>query len=291
MPASDTLSLPPLPPREPDSHKGSFGSVLVAAGSRRYPGAAVLTALGAGRAGAGLVRLALPAGIVETVVPAAPFATVRPCPETDDGGLARAACDEILDEAGTCRAAVIGPGLGQAPGTAELLAELLPRLPIPLALDADGLNLLGAAGLATLAGRPAVTVLTPHPGEFARLTGQPAPQGAGPRRQAAEALARQAGVVVVLKGHGTVTTDGRRTRVETAGNPGMATGGMGDVLSGVLGALLAVVPDAAEAAALSVRLHALAGDLAAEELGQEAVLPEDVARLLGQALARHRVGG
>jgi NAD(P)H-hydrate epimerase len=284
------LELPALPARTADSHKGTYGSVLIVAGSRRYPGAAVLAALGAGRAGAGLVRLALPAGIVPAVVPAVPFATVRPCAETAEGGLAHAALAEILDEAGACTAVVVGPGLGQADGTQRLLAELLPALTLPLALDADGLNMLAQLGLETLAARRAPTVLTPHPGEFARMSGAPAPS-ADARTPAAVRLARRTGSVVVLKGHGTVVTDGRRARTEPAGNPGMATGGMGDVLAGALGALLAVIPDPAQAAALAVHVHALAADACAAELGQDALLPEDVAKRLGAALAACRRSG
>ena len=285
----EPLPLPELPAREPDSHKGTYGSVLVVAGSRRYPGAAVLTALGAGRSGAGLVRLALPRGIVASVLPAIPFATVLPCSETAEGQLAAAALGEILGEAEVCQSAVIGPGLGQSEETGRLLHELLPALELPVVLDADALNLLARGGLDVLRRRHAATILTPHPGEFSRLTGYDAPARGERVAQAAE-LARRTGCVIVLKGHGTVTTDGRRSRTETAGNPGMATGGMGDVLAGSIGALLAVIPDPAAAAALAVRAHARAGDMAATDLGQEAVLPEDVTRRIGLALAAHREG-
>jgi NAD(P)H-hydrate epimerase len=290
----EVLEAPALPERATDSHKGTYGTVLIVAGSRRYPGAAVLAALGAGRAGAGIVRLALPAGSVPAVVPAVPFATVRPCAETAEGGLSHAALAEILDAAAGCHSVVLGPGLGQAAETKRLLADLLPALALPLVLDADGLNLLAELGLDALAARKAATVLTPHPGEFVRLAGGPTPRGEA-RLPAAAALARRTGAVVVLKGAGTVVTDGRRARTESAGNPGMATGGTGDVLAGALGALLAVVPDllpdAAGAAALAVRIHALAGDAAAAELGAEALLPEDVALRLGAALAACRRSG
>ncbi len=286
----DRLALPALPERAVDAHKGSFGSVLVVAGSRRYPGAAILAALGAGRAGAGIVRLALPAGCVPAVVPAVPFATVRPCAEDAAGGLARGALDEIVDEAGACRSVVLGPGLGRQAGTQALVAELLDALALPAVLDADGLYAVATLGLDVLARRRAPTVLTPHAGEFARLTGGAAPVGEA-REQAAAELARRSGAIVVLKGPGTVTTDGRRARIETAGNPGMATGGMGDVLAGAIGALLCVLPDAAGAAALGVHVHARAADLAAAVSGPEGLLPEDVARGLGPALAAHRRSG
>lgn len=289
MKGLEPLPLPVLPAREADSHKGTFGSVLVVAGSRRYPGAVVLVALGAGRSGAGLVRLALPRGIVPSVVPAVPFATVLPCAETEAGELAAAALPDILAEAESCQSAVIGPGLGQSEETGRLLFALLPALAMPVVLDADALNLLARGGLDVLRQRREATILTPHPGEFARLTGLDAP-ARNERSAAAAELARRTGCIVVLKGHGTVTTDGRRGRTETAGNPGMATGGMGDVLAGSIGALLAVVSDPASAAALAVHAHARAGDMAATELGQEAVLPEDVTRRIGLALAAQRDG-
>jgi NAD(P)H-hydrate epimerase len=287
MEASLPLTLPSLPERAPDSHKGDYGSVLIAAGSRRFPGAAALVALGAGRAGAGLVRLALPREIVPAVLPAAPFATVLPCEQTEAGGLSADAAEAILAEAEGCTSVVIGPGAGTEDSTGELLTTLLARLDLPVVLDADGLNLLAAGGVEALAGRSAPTVLTPHPGEFARLAGgeRPAPEERVP---AAVELARRTGAVVVLKGQGTVVTDGRRAYVEPAGNPGMATGGMGDVLAGVIGALLGVLPDPAEAAALGVHAHAVAGDLAAAEQGEEGLLPEDVAARIGLALAAHR---
>lgn len=282
------LLLPTLPPRAPDTHKGTYGSVLVVAGSARYPGAAVLAALGAARMGAGLVHLAVPAPVVPDVLPAVPFAIIERLPAGGDGELtARAgdALDEVLARAG---AVVLGPGLGTGTGAATLVARLIAEVRAPLLLDADALNLVAARGVSCLAGRAGPTVLTPHPGEFGRLAGGDPPAGDQARSAAAAALARLSGAVVVLKGHHTVTADGRRLRVETAGNPGLARGGMGDVLAGAMGTLLAQLGDPAAAAALAVRLHALAGDLAAQDLGEESVLPEDVARLLGRAAALHR---
>ena len=277
------LTLPAIPERAPDSHKGTYGSVLIVAGSRRYPGAAILAALGAGRAGAGLVNCALPEGVVAAVVPAVPFATVVGCPQTSSGGLSAAAADPIVAASFAANAAVLGPGLGEDADTGTLVAALLERLALPLVLDADGLNHVARLGLDVLRRRTGVTVLLPHPGEFARLTGGETP-GGPERRARAAALARDTGCVVVLKGHGTVVTDGARLYVETAGNPGMAVGGMGDVLAGVTGALLARSSAPAEAAALAVHLHALAGDLGAQELGQEALLPQDVALRLGRVM-------
>lgn len=279
----EPLPLATLPPRPADTHKGSYGAVLIAAGCRAYPGAAILAALGAGRGGAGLVRLGLPEGLVAEVLPAVPFATVVRCPADDQGGLAAAAVEPLLAVADEVDAVVLGPGWGRGPGAAVVLEALVPALGAPLVLDADALNLLADGRLDLLAERPGPTVLTPHPGEFARLTGAPAPASPTARVTDAAALARRTGAVVVLKGSGTVTSDGRRTRVEPAGNPGMATGGSGDVLAGLTGALLARLPgDPAATAALAVHRHALAGDLAAAELGQEGLLPTDLAERLGR---------
>jgi NAD(P)H-hydrate epimerase len=277
------LTLPALPVRAPDSHKGDHGTVLVVAGSRRFPGAAILTALGAGRAGAGLVRCALPAGCLPCVVPAVPFATVLPSPEGEGGGLAEAAAEIIVAASFAADVLVLGPGLGDDDGTGRLVRQLLERVALPVVLDADGLNHVARLGLDVLRERHEPTVLLPHPGEFARLGGGTVP-AADERVDRAAALARDTGCVVVLKGRHTVVTDGARVYVESAGNPGMAVGGMGDVLAGVTGALLARIPAPAEAAALAVHLHALAGDLGTAELGEESLLPEDLALRLGRVM-------
>jgi NAD(P)H-hydrate epimerase len=241
----------------------------------------VLAALGAGRGGAGLVRLAVPERILPWVVPAVPFAIVLPGRGDGAGRLSAADADAIVEAASAAQALVLGPGLGDDPATGDLVAALLQRVSAPVVLDADGLNHVARLGLGLLSGRSGVTLLTPHPGEFSRLAGGGTPKDDDRAPRAAE-LARRTGAVVVLKGHRTVVTDGARLYVESAGNAGMATGGMGDVLSGLLGALLAVRSGPAETAALGVRLHALAGDLAAQELGEAAVLPEDVALRLGR---------
>ena len=298
------LQMATLPARLDDSHKGSYGTVLIIAGCRSYPGAAILAALGAGRLGAGLVRLALPQGIVPEVLPAVPFATVLRCPETAAGGLAAEANEQILAAAADADAVVIGPGLGTEAPTGELVDAVLSSVTAPLVVDADALNLCATAGCPLLTERNGPTVITPHPGEFTRLTAAPMPVGDDERASAAAELAQELGAVVVLKGHHTVVSDGERLYRETAGNPGMATGGMGDVLAGAIGAVLArgnlnetQTPECdgtaaarratASMAALAVHLHAVAGDLAADELAQDGLLPQDVAERLGRA-ARER---
>lgn len=299
------LQMAALPARPDDSHKGSYGTVLIIAGCGSYPGAAILAALGAGRLGAGLVRLALPQSIVHEVLPAVPFATVLRCPETAAGGLSAEASEQVLAAAADAEAVVVGPGLGTEAATGELLTSVLSSVTAPLVVDADALNLCVTAGRPLLTERKGPTVITPHPGEFARLTAAPMPVGDDERARAAADLARALGVVVVLKGHHTVVTGGERLYRETAGNPGMATGGMGDVLAGAMAAVLAqggsgaahepghgaataARQDIASMAALAVHIHALAGDLAADDLGQEGLLPHDVAERLGRAARDHR---
>jgi len=284
----EKLSPAPWPNREADTHKGSYGTVLIVAGCRSYPGAAILAALGAARLGAGLVRLGVPSGCVAEVLPAVPFSTVVRCEETPEGALAAEAAPTLLAAAADADAVVIGPGLGTDSSTGSLVESLVRSLEPPLVIDADGLNLLLGSRLRLLSERTAPTVLTPHPGEFGRLTEASPPRGDLSRQQEATSLARTLGVVVVLKGHHTVVTDGQRVYLETGGNPGMATGGMGDVLAGAVGTVLAQGADPAEGAALAVSLHAQAGDLAADELGQAGLLPQDVAHRLGRVARDHR---
>lgn len=288
------LPMAELPEREENSHKGTYGSVLIVAGSRRYPGAAVLAALGAGRSGAGLVRLCVPKEIVPAVTSGAPFATILPCPTSKNGCLLPAGLDLILEEAKSCHSIVLGPGLGLEEETEGLVTGLLREGNLPLVLDADGLNHLARSckddfSPSPLHSRTAPTILTPHPGEYVRLAKPPVsdpPEGRDAREIAAACLAQAFHSVVVLKGNETVVTDGERLGVEEAGNPGMATAGMGDVLAGVIGALLARIPeDVAGVARLAVHLHARAGDLAAKELGQESLLAPDVAERLGRVMA------
>lgn len=287
----ETLRPARLPERTLDSHKGDYGRVLVVAGSRSYPGAALLSVLGAGRAGAGYVHLAAPAELLPLVLPGAPFCIPTGLPSGPTGGLDEHAEPELRRLGADCDVVVLGPGLGTDPGTARLLDALVPRLAGLLVLDADALNLLAAGDPRKLRERRAPTVLTPHPGEWRRLAERldlpPFEAGSRDERREDQAatLAHALGVVVVLKGYRSVICDGARSRIEPRGHPAMAKAGMGDVLSGALGALLARVPDAAEATALAVRAHAVAGELAASELGPEGVLPQDVAERLGRALA------
>ena len=259
-----------LPNRNITAHKGNFGRILLLCGSRGYTGAAYLAAMGALRTGAGLVYLGVPESIyaIEAVKLNEPI--VLPLPD-EDGQLAAAAVDEIRTLLLKMDAVLIGPGLGQSKGTLAVLKTVLREFHGPVVLDADGINLL-AQHKFLLRGRTAPTVLTPHEGEFVRLAGD---IGAD-RRSAAEKLARELGCIVVLKGHGTIITDGVTSYRNPTGNPGMAVGGSGDVLAGMVSSLLGqgIVP--LEAAAAAAWLHGAAGDRCAEKLGQYAMLPTDL---------------
>ena len=259
-----------LPDRQILAHKGNFGRILLLCGSRGYTGAAYLAAMGALRTGAGLTYLGVPESIyaIEAVKLNEPI--VFPLPD-DDGKLAVSAAEEIKGLLPKMDAALIGPGLGQSKGTLAALKVVLRDFQGAVVVDADGINLL-AQHKYLLRGRTAPTVLTPHEGEFARIAGGVATD----RQTAAEQLALELGAVVVLKGHGTIITDGTVTYRNPTGNPGMAVGGSGDVLAGMVVSLLGQGVDPVEAAVAAVWLHGAAGDVCAEKLGQYAMLPTDI---------------
>jgi NAD(P)H-hydrate epimerase len=272
-----------FPPRAPGAHKGRFGHVLVVAGSVGKTGAAILAAAGALRTGAGLVTVATPAPALPTVAAGRPEIMTEPLPVRASGGLDREAVDRTLALAKSRDAVVLGPGLGQDPGTPEFVRELVRRCPGPLVVDADGLNAL-AGGTGAIR-REAPTVLTPHPGEMARLIGSRTDEVQRRRVETARALAVETGAVVVLKGQRTVVADASgRAAVNPTGNAGMATGGTGDVLAGMVGALLARGCAPWLAATAAVYLHGLAGDRAAEERGQESLVAGDLLDALPAAL-------
>ena len=259
-----------LPDRDVLAHKGDFGRILLLCGSRGYTGAAYLAAMGALRSGAGLVYL----GVTESIYAIEAVKLNEPIvfPLPDEGGmLAVSAVEQIRELLPKMDAVLIGPGLGQGKGTLAALKTVLREFGGPVVLDADGINLL-ARHKYLLRGRTAPTVLTPHEGEFARLAGQITPD----RQTAAEMLAREMGCIVVLKGHGTIITDGVVCYQNTTGNPGMAVGGSGDVLAGMITSLLGQHIAPMDAAAAGVWLHGAAGDRCAEKLGQYAMLPTDL---------------
>lgn len=267
-----------LPDRDPWGHKGDFGKILLLCGSRGYTGAAYFAAMGALRAGAGLVFLGVPESIyaIEAVKLNEPVVFELP---DADGMLSREAIPEILERLPRMDAVLVGCGLGQSEDTLAVVRAVLENARCPVVLDADGINLL-AAHKDLLRGREYPTILTPHEGEFARLGGIIG----GDRQSAAEKMARDLGCIVLLKGHRTCVTDGVHTYINHTGNPGMAVGGSGDVLAGIITALLGQGIEPLEAAACGAWLHGRAGDLCAEKLGQYAMLPSDMLEVLPRLL-------
>lgn len=272
--------MPRLPRRSRDSHKGDFGKVNIIAGSVGYTGAPCLAAAGALRAGAGLVSVGVPGGVYPMV--AAKLLCAMPYPLGDGPCLTSDALEEAVAACKGKDAVALGPGLGNDPFTFECIRRLIRRLECPLVLDADGLNALAGHidGLDSRRGR--VTVLTPHMGEFARLLGR---EVGTDRAAEARDFATAHGCILVLKGHETLVAcpDGE-IYVNQTGNPGMATGGSGDVLTGMTAALLAQGFDPAQAACWAVYLHGLAGDLAAAGLGEYAMTAADILEHLPQAM-------
>ena len=266
-----------LPRRERDTHKGDYGKILLLCGSRGFTGAAALAARGALRTGAGLVYLAVPESIyaIESVKLTEPV--VLPLPE-EEGMLCEASLAKIGELLPKMDAVLFGSGSGIGPGTEKVLEFLLKNAECPLVLDADGIT-LAARHKDILRDRLAPTILTPHDGEFARLKPIDAP-----RPEQTMAMARELGAVLLRKGHRTLITDGWGCWENQTGNPGMATGGSGDVLSGIILSLLGQGLPPMEAAAAGAWLHGAAGDLAAERLGEYGMLPGDLVEELPRLL-------
>lgn len=266
-----------LPDRAADAHKGDFGKILLLCGSKGYTGAAYLAAMGALRSGAGLVFLGVPESIYAIEAIKLNEAIVFSLPE-EDGKLSADAVPAILERLPKMDAVLIGPGLGQSAGVFEVVKVVVEQAKCPVLLDADGINLI-AAHKDIVRGRTNPTILTPHAGEFGRLGGNPEE-----RTVAAEAMAKDLGCILLLKGHHTVITDGGTTYINTTGNPGMAVGGSGDMLAGIITALLGQGIAPLEAAACGAWLHGAAGDICAAEIGQYGMLPTDMLNVLPRLL-------
>lgn len=280
--ADRTLAAELLPRRNPLGHKGDFGRVLIVGGSVGFTGAPVLAALGALRSGAGLVSLLTPAPVYPIVAGKCLEAMAAPLDTGPDGALGEESVRTALAALAGKDVCLLGPGLGRSPGAERLVLEILDRAECPVVLDADGLNAVSAHIDKLDVRRGRSTVLTPHDGEFARLGGD---LSGGDRLGAARDFAKARGCVLVLKGHGTVTAlpDGRAF-VNTTGNCGMAKGGSGDVLGGMIASLIGQGLDPGRAAAAAVWLHGRAGDLAAEEKGEHGMLPSDLVEKLPRAV-------
>ena len=265
-----------LPERPPDGHKGTFGHLYAIAGSRGFTGAAKLVAEAACRSGAGLVTLGIPEPLGDAVASELLETMTMLLPATPNKSIAASAVGSALAFAENKEAVALGPGLSQHPETRQFVVEFVQQCKAPLVVDADGLNAL-SENIGVLSAASADRVLTPHPGEMARLCGMTSAEVQQDRENSAREFAEHHGCTVVLKGHRTVVAgaDGR-VFVNTNGNSGMATGGTGDVLTGLLGGLMAQGMAGMDAALLAVYVHGLAGDLAAEAWTERGMVASDL---------------
>jgi len=282
--------VPKLAPRRPDAHKGDFGKVCIVGGSIGMSGAAAIAGRAALRAGAGLVRVATSSSAMPIVAAIEPSYTTIPLPEDEAGCISAQAIGLVLQLAQQNDVMAFGPGVRVAPGVREVLETLIAQEGLRLVIDADGLNCL-AKSIDWLERRKSSIILTPHPGEMKRLWAKLFRKAIpSDRIEHAAALAQKTGCTVVLKGAGTVVTDGSSVYVNTTGNPGMATAGAGDVLTGVIVALAGQGLDNFDAAVLGVYVHGLAGDITAERTGQVSLITTDIIDSLGEAFLQHLKG-
>jgi ADP-dependent NAD(P)H-hydrate dehydratase len=289
MQENSDFALPKMPPRPTDGHKGTFGRTLILAGSRGMSGAVCLAGTAALRGGAGLVSVACPQGIQSIVAGYEPGYMTIGLPEDSDGQLSIATLDELPRLIDGKDSIGIGPGLGTSADLPEVVHRLCAAASCPVVLDADGLNALAAtvrSGDWEGVEHRGPRVLTPHPGEFSRLSGLSVSEIEHDRSGTASVFAKRNNVILVLKGSGTVVTDGKRISINPTGNSGMATGGSGDVLTGLTSALLASGGDPFEMTRLAVYLHGLAGDLAAEAMSPPGMIASDLPRFLCEAWKR-----
>ena len=261
-----------LPRRDRNAHKGDFGRVLIVAGSVGYTGAPVLAANAALRTGAGLIFVGVPEMVYPIVAHKLDEPMVFPLNCDESGRLNTRAVPQLIERLQSCDAVLLGPGLGRSPAILDVTAAVLQHAACPVILDADGINALeGNIDVVQTAACP--VILTPHDGEFRRLGGD---SSSANRYHSAKELALALGCTVLLKGHRTIITDGKACYLNATGNPGMATGGSGDVLGGVLLALLGQGLDPLRAAAAAAWLHGAAGDFCAEYLGEYGMTPTDM---------------
>ena len=272
----DVLNL--LPERNPDSHKGDFGKLLLLCGSRGYTGAAALAAMGALRCGAGLVYLGVPESIyaIEAIKLNEPVVFALP---EKNGMLSVDALPKILELLPKMDAVLLGCGMGCSEDTFQILQTVLSKFSGPVVVDADGINML-AGHIDILRGRAGITILTPHDVEFQRAGGVLTTD----RTVSAMDFAKKANCIVLLKGHRTIITDGKEYYVNHTGNAGMAVGGCGDVLAGMITALLGQKLPPLIATACGAWFHGAAGDICAEEIGQYGMLPTDMLQVLPRLL-------
>jgi hydroxyethylthiazole kinase-like uncharacterized protein yjeF len=269
-------------PRVRDSNKGLYGHVLVIGGGRGKTGAAAMSGIGALRAGAGLATVASAESAIAQIASHAPELMTEPLPETADGSISMRVMDQLSGLVDKKNVVALGPGMGRNPETAQLIRRLVDELPRPMVVDADGLNALDAKNLRS----PSLRILTPHPGEMARLTNSTVAEVQADRIGCARGFAQQHGVYLVLKGNCTVIAapDGRAW-INPTGSPAMATGGTGDVLTGMIAGLVAQFPDQLDTALLAaVYLHGRSGELGAARLGEKSLIATDLFEFLPEAM-------
>ena len=277
-----TAALPRLAPRRAESHKGDYGRALLIGGSQGMAGAIAMAGMACLRSGAGLVKLATAAACQPTVAACEMAAMTIPLPCDAAGRISNSARDEIAKAVDEATVVALGPGIGRSDELVDLVGSLYTSVQRPMVVDADALFALAKNEGALAKPLPAPRILTPHPGEFARLIGRDTIEH-HEREALAGEFARRTGTITVLKGHHTVIADAAHVALNLTGNPGMATGGSGDVLTGMITALLCQHLAPFDAARLGVYVHGLTGDLAAAELGQVAMIASDLIRYLPRA--------
>jgi NAD(P)H-hydrate epimerase len=285
-----------LPPRARDAHKGTYGHIYVVAGSRGKSGAALMTGLAALRSGAGLVTLWLAESLQHDVVGKFPELMTESLPETSEGTLDRQAAEKLLAAAVQADALVVGPGVTTQRATREAVREIVRRSPVPVVLDADGINAFASVAESLRNENGQAVVITPHPGEMARLLGRTIGEVQRSRLETARHCAEALHCFAILKGHQTVVASPTgQIFINSTGNPGMATGGSGDILAGMAGRFVAGwnrkyhgadMQSLSDYLSAAVYLHGLAGDLAAEEKGEESMIATDLIPHLPEAFKR-----
>jgi NAD(P)H-hydrate epimerase len=274
-------------PRPRDSNKGMYGNVLVVGGSLGKAGAAAMAGFSALRTGAGLVTVATPRSVLPTVAGFHPELMTEPLPETDTGSISLKAFEQFQSAAEHKTVLAIGPGISRHPETSEFVRRIVSDSRMPIILDADGLNAFEGK-TDELNGRSRTLVLTPHPGEMARLTGLSIKAIQRDRVNVAKTFAKEHALILVLKGDRTIVANPEgEAWVNPTGNPGMATGGTGDILTGIVAGMLAQHPQCEfESVLAAVYLHGLAGDIACEHLGEQALVATDLVKALPEAFQR-----
>ncbi len=271
-----------FPKRPDDANKGTMGTLLNISGSYAMAGACTLSSLSALKSGVGLLKVALPKSIYPIVASSVYEAVFLPVCDSDSGTVDNNSLDFLLDNAKKASAVLLGCGLKLCDETIEFVRDFVTACVTPMLIDADGINAL-SLNIDVLSGKNSPVVLTPHPKEMSRLTGHSVEYIQSNREKAARDFAEKYDVILVLKGKNTVVTDGTRVFVNPTGNSGMAKGGSGDALSGIISALMAQGVSAYEAACIGVYVHGLSGDYAAKELSKTSMLPRDIIDFLSKA--------